>query len=198
MRVALSGLVVSAALLVAVGCSSAADTSAETAETTTASAAARTSTTIEIEQVATVGLTSASDSTVRGLLTVTPSADGVRLAGMIEGLPPNTEHGFHIHETGDCSAPDASSAGGHFNPTNQQHGRAEAGEHHGGDADNLASDPDGFAEVDTDFVGLTLGDGSPTDVLGRAVVVHADPDDYVSQPAGNSGARVACGVITKE
>lgn len=194
MRIALSGLVVSAALLTAVGCSSAGDGPEETAETTTA----ETSTTIEIEQVATVGLTSASDSTVRGLLTATPSADGVRLAGMIEGLPPNTEHGFHIHETGDCSAPDASSAGGHFNPTDEPHGRAGAGEHHGGDADNLVSDADGFAEVDTDFVGLTLGDGAPTDVLGRAVVVHADPDDYVGQPAGNSGARVACGVITEE
>lgn len=143
-------------------------------------------------------LASSSGSSVAGNLTVVPSADGVVVTGTVTGLEPNSEHGFHIHEFGDCTAPDASSAGGHFNPTDEPHGRTGAGEHHAGDADNIVADADGVATVDADFPGVTLGDGGPEDVAAKAIVVHANPDDYVSQPAGDSGDRVACGVITAD
>lgn len=119
---------------------------------------------------------------------------GVRATGQVSGLEPG-EHGFHLHETGDCSAADGSSAGGHFNPGAQDHGRLGAAAHHGGDTDNLVADAQGVARVDTRFDGVTLGDGAATDIVGRAVIVHADPDDYRSQPSGNAGARLACAVI---
>ena len=87
-------------------------------------------------------------------------------------------------------------SGGHFNPAVTAHGRVGSGEHHVGDTDNITADDTGVAVVNTRLQGATLADGAPTDVLGRGVIVHADPDDYVSQPTGNAGARVACGVIT--
>jgi Cu-Zn family superoxide dismutase len=121
--------------------------------------------------------------------------DGLHLRGEVGGLMPGSRHGFHIHEKGDCSAADASSAGGHFNPTGQPHGRAGQGAHHAGDADNLVADAKCVARVDAHLGGLSLGNGAANDVAGRAVIVHAAADDYSSQPAGNAGARVACGVI---
>ena len=132
---------------------------------------------------------------VTGTLNVIPMGDGVHLTGSLQGLPPNGEFGFHIHEKGDCSAPDASSAGEHFNPTNAQHGDPKGTAHHGGDMLNAKSDASGAATIDTHVSGLTLGDGGPADVVGKAVVVHEKADDYKSQPSGNSGARVSCGVI---
>lgn len=120
---------------------------------------------------------------------------GIRITGEVTGLPPGGQHGFHVHENGDCSAPDATSAGGHFNPTASAHGRVGEGEHHAGDSDNIAADDQGVATVDSLLRGATLGDGSPSDIVGKAVIVHADPDDYTTQPTGNAGARLACGVI---
>lgn len=140
-------------------------------------------------------LASASGSRVSGRLTLMPMGDGVHLRGEIGGLAPGSSHGFHIHETGDCSAADASSAGAHFNPSAMPHGRAGQGAHHAGDADNLVADARGVATVDAHLRGLTLGGGAASDIAARAVVVHAVADDYRSQPAGNAGARVACGVI---
>lgn len=110
-----------------------------------------------------------------------------------KGLTPGL-HGFHIHEKGDCSAPDATSAGGHFNPTGQPHGDPHTATHHAGDIPMLEADAQGNARLETRLDGLSIGSG-PNDIVGRAVVIHAAPDDYRSQPAGNSGARVACGVI---
>ncbi|MGY0612994.1 MULTISPECIES: superoxide dismutase family protein [unclassified Luteimonas] len=136
-------------------------------------------------------------NSVTGEITFAAVDGGVAITGQVNGLPPNTEHGFHVHETGDCSAPDGTSAGGHFNPTDSAHGRVSAGEHHVGDTDNIRADDTGVARVDTRLDGATLADGAPTDVLGRAVIVHADPDDYATQPTGNAGARLACGVITQ-
>ena len=118
-----------------------------------------------------------------------------RILSHIGGLQPGSSHGFHIHEKGDCSAADGSSAGGHFNPAAQPHGRAGHGAHHAGDADNLVADANGVARVDAHVDGVTLGGGAANDIAGRAIVVHAAADDYSSQPAGNAGARVACGVI---
>ncbi|SDZ24645.1 superoxide dismutase, Cu-Zn family [Lysobacter sp. yr284] len=144
---------------------------------------------------ASVVLASASGSLVSGKLSVRPMGDGVHITGEIGGLTPNSTHAIHIHEKGDCSAADASSAGGHFNPAAQPHGQVDHGAHHAGDMDNLVANADGVAKVDAHASGVTLGGGAPNDVAGRAVIVHASADDYKSQPAGNAGARLACGII---
>jgi superoxide dismutase, Cu-Zn family len=112
----------------------------------------------------------------------------------VQGLKPNGLHGFHIHESGDCSSPDAMSAKGHFNPTGMPHGNPMTGEHHAGDMPALSADAKGKAKLDTTVSGITVAPG-PTSIVGRGLIVHADPDDYKTQPTGNSGARVACGVI---
>lgn len=135
-------------------------------------------------------------NTVNGSLRLTAEPSGVRIAGTVEGLKPSSEQGFHVHENGDCSAPDASSAGAHFNPTSQPHGDPKAdGPRHLGDMVNLRADAKGSAKVDAFIEGATLHTGRPDDVAGKAIVVHQKPDDYKSQPSGDSGDRVACGVI---
>lgn len=146
----------------------------------------------------TVAILSATEgSSVTGELAFEAVDGGVAITGQVNGLSPGSEHGFHVHETGDCSAPDGSSAGGHFNPMDVEHGRVGAGTHHVGDTDNIVADDTGVAVVNTRLEGATLADGAPTDVLGRGVIVHADPDDYATQPTGNAGARLACGVISQ-
>ena len=146
-------------------------------------------------QQAEANLASASGSIVSGKLTMVPMPGGVQVRGEVGGFSPGSSHGFHIHEKGDCSAADASSAGGHFNPAGQPHGRAMQGAHHAGDSDNIVADANGVAKVDKHIMGVSLGGGAGNDIAGRAFVVHAASDDYTSQPAGNAGARVACGVI---
>lgn len=138
----------------------------------------------------------ASDSDVEGKLEFVTVPAGVRVTGELTGLEPNTLHGFHIHANGDCSAPDAKSAGPHYNPEDRRHGRAGTGPHHAGDIPNQVANGEGAAPIDEIIHDVTLGTGSDTDLVGRAVIVHADPDDYTSQPSGAAGARIACGVIT--
>ncbi len=150
---------------------------------------------VPLVQRAEAALAPASASLISGRMVLLPVADGVRITGTVGGLPPLRTFGFHVHERGDCSAVDASSAGAHFNPAAAPHGRSGSGPHHAGDMDNLQSNAEGVAQVDLRLPGVTLGGGGPGDIVGRALVVHADPDDYRSQPAGNAGARVACGVI---
>lgn len=142
-----------------------------------------------------ISLEAKSGSQVSGHLRLVREGEGVRLSGQISGLGANGEHAFHIHEMGDCSAEDGSSAGGHFNPTAQAHGRSAHGEHHLGDQDNLQANAQGVAEVNAFFPGVSLGDGASSDAAGKAVIVHAGADDYTSQPTGNAGGRIACGVI---
>lgn len=151
--------------------------------------------TVSTVRQAGVNLAPASGSLVSGRLTVRPTDEGVRVTGEIGGLPPGSLHAIHIHEKGDCSAADASSAGGHFNPTGEPHGRVGTPTHHAGDMNNIMSDSSGVAQVDVRAEGVVLGGGAANDAVGRAVVVHAEPDDYASQPSGDAGARVACGVI---
>jgi len=160
-----------------------------------ASATANTTTpAVPTARSASAMLTPASGSLVSGKFSALPIAGGVRITGEIGGLARGSTHAIHIHEKGDCSAADATSAGGHFNPAQQPHGRVGSGPHHGGDMDNIVADGNGVAQVDVQALGVTLGGGA-TNIGGRAIVVHAMPDDYTSQPAGNAGARVACGVI---
>lgn len=122
-------------------------------------------------------------------------ADGrIKVSGRVTGLQPNSEHGFHIHEFGDCSAPDASSAGGHFNPSNKPH--AHPGHGHDGAMKNLSADAEGVAVVDDELpTTVNIGKGDAFDIVGHALIVHEKPDDYVSQPVGNAGGRLTCGVI---
>lgn len=145
-------------------------------------------------QPATVTLESKSGSSITGTMKLTEHRGEVRLRGTISGLEIYSEHGFHIHEKGDCFAADASSAGGHFNPGGTAHGAANAAVHHAGDLPSLRADAHGVASIDTVLNGVTLGEG-PTSIKGRSLVVHGKPDDYTTQPSGNSGPRVACGVI---
>ena len=120
--------------------------------------------------------------------------DTMRVTAQIKGLAPNSEHGFHIHENGNCASPDAMSAGGHYNPTAHQHGKAGAASHVG-DLPSLMADSAGTATLVWESKTLSIGDGKPTDVKGRSVIVHKDKDDYTTQPTGNSGARLGCGLI---
>ena len=112
----------------------------------------------------------------------------------VRGLRPSGEFGFHVHEKGDCSSPDFMSAGGHFNPGGKPHAHHGKAERHAGDLANLKADGEGNATYAFETTLLTVAKG-PNSVVGRAVVIHANPDDYTSQPAGNSGPRIACGLI---
>lgn len=146
-------------------------------------------------QQAEAALASASGSLVSGRVVLVPALQGIRITGTIGGLRPSAAVGFHVHERGDCSAADASSAGAHFNPTASAHGRAGTTPHHLGDMDNLRADAEGVAHLDMIVSGISLGDAAPTDVVGKSLIVHANADDYRGQPSGNAGARTACGVI---
>jgi Cu-Zn family superoxide dismutase len=136
-------------------------------------------------------LHAASGSQVAGTVTFTKTADGVQVVADITGLTPG-KHGFHIHEFGDCSAADASSAGSHFNPMKKPHGAPDAAERHAGDLGNLEADANGKAHLELKDSMLKLS--GETSILGRGVIVHEKVDDW-SQPTGNAGSRQACGVI---
>ena len=130
---------------------------------------------------------------VSGTVTFTPVADGVQVHAEIAGLTPG-KHGFHIHEFGDCSSADASSAGAHFNPTDQPHAGPDTAARHEGDMGNVEADASGKAKLHYVDHQISLADDAKS-AIGRSVVVHAKPDDLKTQPSGDSGARIACGVI---
>jgi len=142
---------------------------------------------------ASAGLEPTKGNKVVGEVNFEQAGGKVRVTAQLIRLAPNQEFGFHIHEVGDCSSGDGLSAKGHFNPYGKPHG-PQGSEHHAGDMPNLKSDAKGKAKLsaDLDIVTLTAG---PANIVGRAVIVHADPDDYKTQPTGNAGARLACGVI---
>lgn len=135
-------------------------------------------------------------SSVSGTVTFEENNGQVHVSATVTGLEPG-KHGFHIHENGDCSAPDATSAGGHFNPEGVDHGAPDADVHHVGDLGNLEADAEGNAEYHSNWDFLDLGDG-PNSIVGKAVIVHAGEDDLTSQPTGAAGARLACGVIERQ
>ena len=132
---------------------------------------------------------------VRGVVRFIEQDKGVRVVADVGGLKANLKHGFHVHEYGDCTAPDATSAGGHYDPDDTgHHAMLNAREpHHAGDLGNLQADAQGRARYDAVVYNLSvLGTDNP--VVGRAVIVHAKPDDG-GQPTGNAGPRAACGVV---
>ena len=123
--------------------------------------------------------------------------DKVRVVVFVQGLKPGQEHGMHIHEVGDCSSGDGMSTKGHFNPFGKPHGHSGSAERHAGDLPALKANKEGRAnvQIDLDIITVTAG---PASVIGRGLIVHADADDYKTQPTGNAGARIACGVIRSE
>jgi Cu-Zn family superoxide dismutase len=118
----------------------------------------------------------------------------VRVIVFAQGLRPEREHGFHIHEAGDCSSGDGMSAKGHFNPHGKPHGDPKSAERHAGDLPALKAGKDGRAKIDVEMDVITLTAGA-ANIVGKGLIIHADPDDYKTQPTGNAGARLACGVI---
>ncbi|TMQ16773.1 MAG: superoxide dismutase family protein [Candidatus Rokuibacteriota bacterium] len=134
-----------------------------------------------------------------GAATFTQVANTVRVVLEVQGLPPG-QHGVHVHTVGKCDPPDFASAGGHFNPLNREHGALNPRGAHAGDLPNLTVGPDGKGRLESTTELFTLGNG-PTSIFdsdGSALVIHAAPDDFKTDPTGNSGARIACGVIVKK
>jgi len=135
-----------------------------------------------------------SGNTAKGTVHFTDAGDGnIDVQIDLTGVPPGV-HGLHVHEKGDCGN-NAMNAGGHFNPTGMVHGAPDAVSHHAGDFGNITADNNG--EVHTHIVtySISLKAGQPTNPIGHAVVLHEKADDLMSQPAGNAGGRIACGVI---
>jgi Cu-Zn family superoxide dismutase len=134
-----------------------------------------------------------SGSATTGVVWLRQRGDAVEVEAHVEGLIPESEHGFHVHEHGDCSAPDATSAGDHYNPGHHAHALPTTEPRHAGDLGNLQADDDGRAHFELTIDDVTVA-GLQNPLVGRAVIVHAEPDDG-GQPSGNAGARIACGVI---
>ncbi len=181
----LAGSAVALGSLLLAGCAS----SGGHADSTAASAQ-----TAKLRPMAIAVLSPGTNSTVRGTVTFTEETEGVRVIASVEGLKPGL-HGFHIHEKGDCSSPGFTSAGGHFNPAQSPHGSPTDPQHHFGDFGNLEANDQGLARYERVFNWLTFQ--GTNSIIGRGVIVHEKPDDLKSQPAGNAGARLACGVISQ-
>jgi Cu-Zn family superoxide dismutase len=131
-------------------------------------------------------------NTASGVVKFSQEDDGLHITAVIKGLTPG-EHGFHVHQFGDCACDDAVCAGGHFNPTNQPHGGPDSSERHVGDFGNLVANEDGVATYErVDTIATLNGSNS---IIGRAIIIHAGRDDLHSQPVGNAGARVGSGVV---
>ena len=143
---------------------------------------------------ATASLQPTKGNKAQGTVNFYQAGQQVRIVGEISGLTPGREHGFHIHEAGDCSSGDGMSTKGHFNPHGTAHGHPQSKARHAGDMPALKADGSGTAKIDAtlDIMTITAGPGS---IIGRGLIVHADPDDYKTQPTGNAGARIACAVI---
>lgn len=146
-------------------------------------------------QTASAQLEPRSGSSVSGTVKLMQTNDGLEFDAQIEGLAPGSAHGFHVHQGTDCDTPDASSAGPHFNPKDMPHGDPNSSHSHAGDLPNLVANQNGQATLVTRSPQVSLDRGAANNVLGRTLVVHADPDDHTTQPAGNAGSRIACGVI---
>lgn len=190
----LASLLAGALVAVQTGCSQQNSGGATGADQTESASAASGENAERPVSVAVAELQPTADHTAHGTVTFTQVDEGIRVVAEIQGLTGGPgERGFHIHETGDCSAPDASSAGGHFNPTGMDHGAPDDDERHAGDFGNLTVNADGVGTAD--FIDTHISFSGSNSIVGRAVIVHAGTDDLTSQPSGNAGPRAACGVI---
>jgi superoxide dismutase, Cu-Zn family len=144
---------------------------------------------------ATASLSPTTGNTARGTVTFTQDGGEVRVRASVSGLKPGAVHGFHVHEKGDCSSGDGMSTGGHYNPAGKPHG-PQSSEHHAGDMPSLTADAYGNASASFELKGVSITGGA-NDLVGHGLIVHRDPDDYKTQPTGNAGPRIACGVIAK-
>jgi len=178
-----STIIMAILLIIAVGCKKE-NKEAETVEEN-----------VEVKKIK-AALASKSDSKVTGSVVFTEENGGVKMVAILEGLTPG-EHAIHLHEKADCSAPDATSSGGHWNPTFADHGKwGEAKGYHKGDIGNFTANESGLATVNFSTDEWCIGCGDPNkDITGKAVVVHQGVDDFVSQPSGAAGARVSCAGI---
>jgi len=143
---------------------------------------------------ATANLEPRSGSNVQGSLSFAQVGDRVRITGEITGHSKGLK-GFHIHEKGDCSDLKAMSTGGHYNPQMSNHGGPNDPVRHAGDAGNLVFNDQGVAQVNITLGGIAVSKEGPGAIIGRAFIVHMDQDDLKTDPTGNAGGRVACGVI---
>lgn len=152
----------------------------------------------EESKTVSVSMDSKSGSTAKGEAYFTESNGMVSLEAKFSGLKPGT-HAIHLHEKADCSADDATSAGGHWNPTHSKHGKwGDAEGYHKGDIGNFEADADGVGKVSMQTDEWCIGCGDETkDILGKAVIVHEGKDDFTTQPTGDAGGRVSCGGIIK-
>lgn len=192
MKRVLFGLAIGASAIAMAGCAGS-DKSATAATAAPSAMAAPASGGGSTKAAAT--LAAKSGTNTAGRVTFDQQSGGVLVGVLVTGLAPGSVHGFHVHEKGDCSAPDGMSAGGHFNPGGKPHGQMTGGgDHHAGDMNNLTADASGNARVQFLMPAVTVAPG-PNSVVGKAVIVHKDPDDYRTQPTGNAGGRIACGVI---
>ena len=140
-------------------------------------------------------LEATSGSNVTGEVNFAGDNGNVRLELRADNLTPG-EHAVHLHEKGDCSAEDASSAGGHWNPAMKPHGkRGGGGSYHKGDIGNMTVGNDGKGTLSLSIEGWSIGGADSTNIIGKSVIIHEKADDFTSQPAGNAGARISCGVI---
>lgn len=137
-------------------------------------------------------LQSAKGNNISGIVAFEKTGTGIKITTKVSGLKPG-KHGFHIHEFGDLSAPDFTSAGGHFSPLKNEHGAPTAHNRHEGDMGNIEADENGNAVLE--WTDDRVSFQGPNSILGRAVIVHENPDDYTTQPTGNAGGRVAGGII---
>jgi len=132
------------------------------------------------------------DNKISGVVTFTEVEGGIKIVAKVHGLK-SGKHGFHVHEHGDCSGTDGMAAGGHFNPTSSKHGGPDSLERHVGDFGNLEADSEGYAFYER--IDKLIAFKGKNSILEKSVIIHADPDDFVTQPTGNSGPRIACGKI---
>lgn len=141
-----------------------------------------------------VKIAAKSDSKLSGKATLTETEGGVHVVLSVEGVAPGGDHGAHVHEKGDCSAPDGASAGGHFNPSGNEHALPATPKRHLGDLGNLTVGKDGKGSLDITIAGANLKPGDANSFAGKSIIIHAKKDDG-GQPTGNAGGRIGCGVI---
>ncbi len=128
---------------------------------------------------------------IKGIVTFTRVPEGIKIVADVKGLTPG-KHGFHVHEFGDCSE-EGAAVGSHFNPDNSKHGGPDSTERHVGDLGNLVADENGYAHYE--IIDKIISFEGENSIIGHSIIVHADPDDYTTQPAGASGKKIACGII---